>query len=390
MMFSEFQRLKQDVASLKAMVTRALQGGKVRQAGDGGGRVGVIQTHDHTGTGEGGDLSIPSDAGDLGYTPAVLTDWDGDADPGDLDDALDQLAERVDDVEGGAGHAADIIQDADNDTKVEVEASADEDIVKVTAAGTLMAEIDSSRTKLHNLLAQDFGAELTLDTNGVVPVPTDRFHTIDTFGDAATDDAAGMVDTGITGDIVTLFISSAARHVTIKHNAASAGGIKFFLRDVADVTLTQITESITFSRVATSLWYEIGRNIFEYTTHILQFPAHAEDLATGVMGARPGTPAGESGEHGAFTAIRAKAIAGTAGTGTNTILVEADNNPAFSTPTVLFTLALNTSTEVDDTALDNAWASGDIFVRARCTAVGATAPKDVNVLFYFKEQAQNF
>jgi len=39
------------------------------------------------------------DAGDLTYTPAVATDWDGDTDPGDMDDALDQLAERIDDTE---------------------------------------------------------------------------------------------------------------------------------------------------------------------------------------------------------------------------------------------------------------------------------------------------
>lgn len=39
------------------------------------------------------------DASDISYTPAVLTDWDGDADPGDTDAALDQLAERVDDLE---------------------------------------------------------------------------------------------------------------------------------------------------------------------------------------------------------------------------------------------------------------------------------------------------
>lgn len=42
----------------------------------------------------------------LPYTPAVLTDWNSDADPGDIDDALDQLAARVDDIEGGSGHAA--------------------------------------------------------------------------------------------------------------------------------------------------------------------------------------------------------------------------------------------------------------------------------------------
>jgi hypothetical protein len=39
------------------------------------------------------------DAADVTFTPAVATDWDGDADPGDTDDALDQLAERIDDIE---------------------------------------------------------------------------------------------------------------------------------------------------------------------------------------------------------------------------------------------------------------------------------------------------
>lgn len=40
------------------------------------------------------------DADNVTYTPATLTDWDSDTDPGDVDDALDQLAERVDDNEG--------------------------------------------------------------------------------------------------------------------------------------------------------------------------------------------------------------------------------------------------------------------------------------------------
>jgi hypothetical protein len=39
------------------------------------------------------------DASEVPYTPAVLTDWDGDVDPGNVDGALDQLAERVDDNE---------------------------------------------------------------------------------------------------------------------------------------------------------------------------------------------------------------------------------------------------------------------------------------------------
>ena len=49
-----------------------------------------------------------SDAADVTYTPAVLTDWNGDADPGDVDQALDQLAERIDDAEiVAAAHLAD-------------------------------------------------------------------------------------------------------------------------------------------------------------------------------------------------------------------------------------------------------------------------------------------
>lgn len=43
------------------------------------------------------------DAVSVSYTPAVATDWDGDADPGDVSDALNQLAERVDDLEGAGG-----------------------------------------------------------------------------------------------------------------------------------------------------------------------------------------------------------------------------------------------------------------------------------------------
>ena len=54
---------------------------------------------------EGGGYLTAVDTGDVTYTPTTAADWDSDADPGDLDDALDQLAERVDDLEG-AGYMA--------------------------------------------------------------------------------------------------------------------------------------------------------------------------------------------------------------------------------------------------------------------------------------------
>lgn len=47
---------------------------------------------------------VTVDASAVTYTPANAADWDGSADPGDADEALDQLAERVADLEaGGAG-----------------------------------------------------------------------------------------------------------------------------------------------------------------------------------------------------------------------------------------------------------------------------------------------
>lgn len=47
--------------------------------------------------------SSGGDAADITYTPSVLSDWNSDADPGDVDNALDQLAERVDDLEAAGG-----------------------------------------------------------------------------------------------------------------------------------------------------------------------------------------------------------------------------------------------------------------------------------------------
>lgn len=121
------------------------------------------------------------DAGDITYTPGVLTDWDSDADPGDLDDALDQLAERVDDVEGGVlgdhdhtgdagdGGTLDLLADDDGDTKVQVEESADEDIIRLDAAGTELMTIghDGAVDIFHTAAAGgEHGLELIVDAAG--------------------------------------------------------------------------------------------------------------------------------------------------------------------------------------------------------------------------------
>lgn len=44
-----------------------------------------------------------SDAADVTYTPATAANWNGSADPGDVDDALDQLAARTNALESAGG-----------------------------------------------------------------------------------------------------------------------------------------------------------------------------------------------------------------------------------------------------------------------------------------------
>jgi hypothetical protein len=72
------------------------------------------------------------------YAPAVLTDWNGDADPGDVNDALDQLAGRVDDLEGAGGGDANAIHDNESGeihaiTEETTPASTDEIIIESAA-----------------------------------------------------------------------------------------------------------------------------------------------------------------------------------------------------------------------------------------------------------------
>jgi hypothetical protein len=120
-------------------------------------------------------------------------------------------------------------------------------------------------------------------------------------------------------------------------------------------------------------------------THIVCFGQEG-NLLSGVLSPRRLRLAA-AGEHGAYAALRVLCTAGTAGTGTNTIVLEAHVDKDFGAGTAtLYTIALDTNASMEvTTAPSPAWAAGDIYIRARCSAVGATAPINVEVEFYFTE-----
>lgn len=83
------------------------------------------------------------DAQIVTYTPTTAADWDGDVDPGDAQEAFDQLAERVTDLEeaGGAGNAFGIIAVAGQSN---VEADSAGDTLTLAGAGLAVITTDAA------------------------------------------------------------------------------------------------------------------------------------------------------------------------------------------------------------------------------------------------------
>ena len=85
------------------------------EAVDGVDAAGNSKYYGTDGSGTPGFHSLPAggvvDAADVTYTPAVLADWDGGTDPGNADDAFDQVAERLKDLEDGGGTDATAVHD---------------------------------------------------------------------------------------------------------------------------------------------------------------------------------------------------------------------------------------------------------------------------------------
>jgi len=91
-----------DISSPQSMIESLLTYGYGRLGVPGGAITGPIFSP-----------SVTIDASQVNFAPAVLTDWDSDTDPGQADDALDQLAERTDDLEAATHAAVTLAADAD-------------------------------------------------------------------------------------------------------------------------------------------------------------------------------------------------------------------------------------------------------------------------------------
>lgn len=131
--------------------------------------------------------SVSSDASGTTYSPSTLTDWNGDSDPGNVDSALDQLAERVDDNEAAialntakvsadgsvtshndvtdAGSGA-IITTSERNKLSGIEALADvTDATNVEAAGAVM-ESDTTTASMSFVVDED---DMVSDSDTKVP-----------------------------------------------------------------------------------------------------------------------------------------------------------------------------------------------------------------------------
>lgn len=164
---------------------------------------------------------------------------------------------RLNTYEGGAWGVSSATTVADASTTVagKVEIATDAEIRAETGAGgtgALLA-IPASATavlKDDRIVLKD-ATELTI-ASGAITV-TQPYHSVDTEGDAASDDLDTITAAVGVGEIIVLVANNTGRTVVIKHNT---GNVK--LADATDFSLDDTEKSITLLK-QTGNWIEIAR-----------------------------------------------------------------------------------------------------------------------------------
>lgn len=110
------------------------------------------------------------DASVVTYTPLDNTDWDSSADPGDVDDALDQLADRVKILEGGTGTVTSVAFTASPSGIFDVSGS------PVTTSGTLALSMDNQNPNIV-LAGPSSGSAAAPSFRALVPADVRQYMT---------------------------------------------------------------------------------------------------------------------------------------------------------------------------------------------------------------------
>ncbi len=221
------------------------------------------------------------DAADVTYTPTTAADWDGSADPGDVDNALDQLAERVADVEG-AGYLTSV------------------DAAVVTYTPTTAADWDSSADPgnaddAFDQLAErvkdieDAGGAGSPDASAVTYTPTtttDWDSDTDPGNvDGALDQLAGRVtDVEGSGTAIGAYIYRAATGATGNLTTAAAADLA---ADTMDTLLRNdgCTVSLTNGTIQVPVagWYHLFGHLRQASAQNVNFLIYITDSSNNVL-----------------------------------------------------------------------------------------------------------
>lgn len=158
-------------------------------------------------------------------------------------------------VTGSLGSSSgSVIQDADGDTKVEVEKNADEDIVRITAFGTQEAQIDANGLKLKTGAdVNEFSIDGTLAGNSDDAVPTEK--AVKTFVDAlsfANSFTQSFTNATLSSGILTVTHSLGVQYVNVTVYDNNQDSI---MPDNIDATSTTVTTiDLTSFGTLTGTW----------------------------------------------------------------------------------------------------------------------------------------
>ena len=123
-----------------------------------------------------------------------------------------------------------------------------------TPTGVTASSTDTFTNKTYTNLKMKLAVELTISSGSVAV--SQMWHTIDTEGDASSDDLTNATG-GATGELLYLESVNSARDVTIKDSAGGAGAF----RTASDFTLAQTLDTFTCMNYAIAdEWLEISRS----------------------------------------------------------------------------------------------------------------------------------